>query len=153
MQLSWTNYSLLLKITWSCFLRLTDWLSCSALTVTVSPMSQILSQQKNIHPPHPTQILLCDLNWLSEGSDCNSCKTSVSQKIRRRKKMRAIRTLWLWGKLIHVQQQNIRKYLNFFIKGCDTILAYKNVQNYIASVEKHTLAEIIWLDVVLLDHD
>lgn len=67
--------------------------------------------------------------------------------------MRAIRTLWLWGKLIHVQQQNIRKYLNFFIKGCDTILAYKNVQNYIASVEKHTLAEIIWLDVVLLDHD
>lgn len=52
-----------------------------------------------------------------------------------------------------LQQQNIRKYLNFFFLSCDTNLAYKNVWNNIASVEIHTLAMIIWLDVVLLDLD
>lgn len=80
-------------------------------------------------------------------------KCEHSQEKRWGKKMGDTRALWWWDKLIHLQRKNTRKYLNFFFIGCDTNLAYKNVRNYIEAVEIHTLATIIWLDVVLLDLD
>lgn len=44
--LSWTNYLLLLKITWSCFLRLSDCISCSVLSHSLSSESLTKSAEK-----------------------------------------------------------------------------------------------------------
>lgn len=62
-------------------------------------------------------------------------KWAYSQEIRwGRERMGDVGTLWQWDKLIHLCQQNTKKYLNFVIKSCSTNVTYKNI----ASLEMYS---------------